>query len=351
LEILGGIPGNLPALPNDIFEVCTPTKGSHEIIRAPSSKWLALDFISAASVDSIGVSIDEHPLWVYAADGQFIQPVKVDALNLMNGDRYSVFVELNKPASQYGIRIVSTAGVLLMNSMAILAYPGVIGGDINSIKSAPTIDPVGALISPGTTSYLDPLKAAPFPPRFPQPAPAADQTVIMSLGIVGRSYQWAVNGTTLDHAVVDNLSPPLLYQDPLSAHFGENVTIITKNNTWVDLVFKIESFPQPAHPMHKHSNKAYLIGQGDGSFTWKTVAEAAKAIPGNFNFVNPPFRDGFTTPPANTGPSWMAVRYHVENPGAFMIHCHIQSHLEGGMAMVMLDGVDEWPAVPKQYKN
>jgi hypothetical protein len=45
------------------------------------------------------------------------------------------------------------------------------------------------------------------------------------------------------------------------------------------------------------------------------------------------------------------MRYHVVNPGAWMLHCHIQSHLNGGMAMVILDGIDVWPDVPEEYKN
>jgi hypothetical protein len=39
------------------------------------------------------------------------------------------------------------------------------------------------------------------------------------------------------------------------------------------------------------------------------------------------------------------------NPGAWMLHCHIQSHLSGGMAMVILDGTDVWPDVPDEYRN
>jgi FtsP/CotA-like multicopper oxidase with cupredoxin domain len=105
----------------------------------------------------------------------------------------------------------------------------------------------------------------------------------------------------------------------------------------------------PPHPIHKHSNKAFIIGQGVGAWNWTTVAEAATVIPQNFNFVNPPLRDGFTTPPANGGPTWMAIRYQVVNPGAFLLHCHIQPHLSGGMAMAILDGIDAWPTVPEEY--
>lgn len=29
-------------------------------------------------------------------------------------------------------------------------------------------------------------------------------------------------------------------------------------------------------------------------------------------------------------PTWLALRYHVVNPAAFLLHCHIQVHLRGG---------------------
>jgi hypothetical protein len=48
-------------------------------------------------------------------------------------------------------------------------------------------------------------------------------------------------------------------------------------------------------------------------------------------------------------PTWVAIRYHSSNPGAFIMHCHIQIHFAGGMGMVILDGVDAWPEVPPEY--
>ena len=84
-----------------------------------------------------------------------------------------------------------------------------------------------------------------------------------------------------------------------------------------------------------------------GLFTWDTVAEAQKEIPEQFNLETAGFRDTFVTSPA--GESWLAIRYQVVNPGAFMLHCHIETHLEGGMAIAMLDGVDAWPTIPQEY--
>ena len=31
--------------------------------------------------------------------------------------------------------------------------------------------------------------------------------------------------------------------------------------------------------------------------------------------------------------------------------CRTPGHLNGGMAVIILDGKDEWPYVPKEYKN
>lgn len=359
LEILvgNGTETNIDALPPEIFEICTPTQGSREFINVTrSAKWVALDIISTAGIGTYAVSIDEHPMWIYAVDGHYIEPLKVDALTLANGDRYSVFIQLDKPSANYGIRIASIALAQLIDTTAVLSYQeddSQYGNHTNDnadiVTSSPSINKAGAATSSNVT-FFDQSKMVSFPPEFPQPAPKADQTFIMTLDTAGNSYSWALNSTRFDHTI-DDTNPPLLYQQPNVNNPGGNVTITTKNNTWVDLIFKVVTLNQPPHPIHKHSNKAFIIGQGEGDFTWNSVAEAAAEIPKNFNLVTPAYRDGFVTPPSVTKPTWLAVRYHVINPGAFMLHCHVQSHLNGGMAMVILDGVDEWPEVPEQYKN
>jgi FtsP/CotA-like multicopper oxidase with cupredoxin domain len=352
IEILlaGDADTNISALPEEIFNVCSPTQGSREIISASSgAKWIALDVISTAGIDSFTFSIDEHPLWVYAVDGHYIEPLKVDALNIYNGDRYSVFVKLDKAPTNYGIRLASNALAQLIDTTAVLAYGlNSTGDDAYPVNSTPSTNRAGLGASPNVT-FFNQTQMVSSPPQFPQPPPEVDQTFILTLDTVAKSYIWALNDTIFDHAI-DNTNPPLLYQQPNANNPGGNITITTKNNTWVDLIFTVVSLGQPPHPIHKHSNKGFIIGQGEGAFNWTTVAEAAAAIPQNFNLVTPPLRDGFVTPPTVAGPTWLVVRYHVVNPGAFMLHCHIQSHLNGGMAMVMLDGVDEWPEVPDEFQ-
>ncbi|KAF2003681.1 multicopper oxidase [Amniculicola lignicola CBS 123094] len=355
IAIAASIPNskpNLSALPAEVFDICTPTKGSKEVIKAPrNKKWLALDIISTAGVDTFSFSIDEHSLWVYQVDGHYIVPQKVDVLTVVNGDRYSVFVELTKKRGNYGIQIASQTLSQLIDTTAIFSYEGYgwLHEDLYTYRSRPFTTRAGSPTSKSVTIF-NPAMAVSFPPQFPQPAPKVDQTFFLSLVPGSTSYLWGLNGTLFNSAI-DTFSTPLLYQNPATVNPGSNITMKTLNNTWVDLVFIVATPGQPPHPIHKHSNKGFILGQGDGPFNWTSVAAAAEAVPKNFNLVTPPYRDSFLTPPTQTGPAWLAVRYHVINPGPFMIHCHVQSHMSGGMAMVIMDGVDEWPETPANFKN
>lgn len=322
--------------------------------------WLALDVISTAGIDTFSFSIDEHPVWVYAVDAHYIEPLQVDVLTVANGDRYSIFVQLDKEPANYAIRVASRAATQVIDTFAVLSYP--IEDEDEScrrkrsepstetIVSEPYIDRIGEPKGPDVTVF-DQRMMKSFPPQFPVPAPEPAQTFFMHMGTYGNSYTWALNTTPLYHPMLDNGETPLLWQHPDAIEKSGNITIVTNNDTWVDLIFISLELRSAPHPIHKHSNRVFILGAGVGAFNWTSVAEAAAAMPKNFNLVTPPYRDGFVVPPTGLQPVWLAVRYHVVNPGAFMLHCHIQSHLNGGMAMVMLDGVDNWPEVPEEFKN
>jgi FtsP/CotA-like multicopper oxidase with cupredoxin domain len=347
---------NTSAIPPEVFEICTPSYGSREVVRVPDSKkWLALDIISTAGIDTFAFSIDEHPLWVFAVDAHYIEPLKVDILHVANGDRYSVLIRLDKEGSRYGIRVASIAATQVIATTAILSYYDEYSyvfpqSSADVVPSTSSINLAGEPVSENVTSFNQ-ADMKSFPPQFPQPAPEPEQTFFLNMSTTRNSITWALNTMPLSHPMLDDMAPPLLWQYPNSSLSGTNVTITTKNNTWIDLVFISHQLLAPPHPIHKHSNRAFIIGQGEGTFEWESITEAAAASPDNFNLWTPPYRDGFVVPATSFQPSWLAVRYQVVNPGAWMLHCHIQSHLNGGMAMVILDGVDAWPEIPDDCKN
>lgn len=307
----------------------------------PGAKWASLNFISAASLKSLVFSIDEHPMYIYEVDGRYVKPQLAHKVPIYNGERYSVMVKLDKEPASYTIRVAGN-GNQVISGFASLSYKG---GEHNQRQSVPYID-YGGL---NTTASVIPLNTKNLPPHPPiLPASHADAFHLLTLGRINSSWEWTLDGTSFLPANLNQMEPIIL--DPRAPGLASALKIETQNDTWVDIVFQL-AIPeptklQPPHPMHKHSNKAFLIGSASGKFSWGSIDEAMQSSPQSF-FDTPVYRDTFVTAP--NGEAWIAIRYHVVNPGPFLLHCHMETHFSSGMGLVLLDGIDSWPENVDQY--
>ncbi|KAL3447014.1 multicopper oxidase-domain-containing protein [Aspergillus insuetus] len=334
---------NISAIPPSVFAGCIPSYGLTERLYPNAAEpYVSYDLVSAAIVSALSFSIDEHPLYVYAIDGHYIEPTLVDTISINNGARYSVLVKLDKPAGDYTIRVANNGVNQILNGTALMTYHN--GAGKQQKPSEPSISIVGTPTSPNVR-VLNESNIIPFPSRDVSQEQVA-QTHILSIQRYGESYLWTLGNSSFPLSLED--AEPLLFYPTTGK---KDLTISTKNGTWVDLIFDVGGGLHPPHPIHKHSNKFFVIGQGEGQWNYTSVAEAAKVMPGSFNLKNPQIRDTFITPPAAAGSTWLALRYHVVNPGAFLLHCHIQIHHNGGMALALLDGIDQWPEVPEEYQH
>ena len=318
-----------------------------EIINVDATQgWVSLNFIGGTSIKTPVVSIDNHPMWVYAVDGSYIEPQPADSIFLYSGERYSAMVKLDKTPGDYTIRVANQNADQLISGFAMLSYKH---GSSN-VKSSPYIT-YGGLNVTADVVPLNETLLVPYPPSAP--ASVANSTYTMNLGRLGSNYQWTLNGN-VTYAQNQDDDTPLLFNPNPKDGLDSNHTISTKNGAWVDIILQVHldaaTPAQPAHPVHKHSNKAYIIGSGTGIFNYTSVADALDIIPQNFKLKNPQLRDSFTTPAVLQAPAWVVFRYQSINPGAWFIHCHVQTHLSGGMAMTILDGVDAWPSIPEEYQ-
>ncbi|KAE8688816.1 Laccase-3 [Hibiscus syriacus] len=57
-----------------------------------------------------------------------------------------------------------------------------------------------------------------------------------------------------------------------------------------------------------------------------------KTDPAKFNLIDPPERNTIGTPPGG----WVAIRFEADNPGIWLLHCHIDTHLPWGLATAFL---------------
>lgn len=155
-------------LPPGVFSGCTPTQGQTEVIRPhrPDASWIALDIIGAINFATGVVSIDEHDMWVYAVDGGYVEPQKVQALVLTNGDRYSVMVRLQNKGN-YKIRFNSVSAPQMIVGHAVLSVGGY---SVEQVVDSPYVGITGTPLSPNVV-FFNESKAAPYPPTHPLPQP------------------------------------------------------------------------------------------------------------------------------------------------------------------------------------
>lgn len=285
-------------------------------------------------------------MWIYAVDGHYIHPQLVDGFPLSTGERYSAMVALDKKRADYSIRAAEAGFNQIISGFAVMSYKY----GAKRYKSKPYFNYGGSNVT-ASVRVLDSAKLGPFPAE--SPAASSDLMRVWNVGRTDAPYNWALN-QTVGYPLDFRSKRPMLYYPNSKAASNSSHFLKTRNNTWVDIVIQVVGSPQapvqPPHPIHKHNNKAFLIGVGSGKFNWSTTAEAIKAKPEFFNLKTPPYRDMFTTPPQVSEPVWIVIRYHVVNPGAWLIHCHIQPHIAGGMAMALLDGVDAFPTIPPEYQ-
>lgn len=301
-----------------------------------------LDLIATFSMISAQVSLDEVPLTIIAADGNYIEPSTAQSIPMGAGQRYTVIAKLEKP-KKYTLRVSSTADPQILFGSSIIDFQ-VEAQPQSQTPSVAYINERGA----NTTSdvvVFQPTQAKPYPPAVIPPVADATYKVVMKQA--GAINRWAFNSTPRPE-YLDDVQPLLLNPQP---NLVNNYTAtIPASQKWVDFVM-LQPRTGPSHPVHFHGRHFYVIGQGQGTFTWNSVAEAAAAQPGAFNLVNPPLRDTWATLPSQQQDTWLVVRRPNDNPGVWQIHCHIQSHLHGGMSMVLQEGLEALPAIPKEYQN
>ncbi|KAJ6070802.1 Multicopper oxidase type 2, partial [Penicillium canescens] len=165
--------------------------------------------------------------------------------------------------NDYTIHVPDTQGDQIIPGFATMRYKAF----QNTIPSKPyDVDNDGRNTS-ASVMPLDNRAIKPYPPvTIPK---SVDQLVNLTIGRVGSAYMWS-------------------------------------------------TFGGGPHVMHKHSNKAFILGVGPGFFNWSSTEEEAYAErPELFQVENPQMRDTFVTN-GPTGPTWMIVRYQVVNPGPLL---------------------------------
>ncbi|CAE7087340.1 unnamed protein product [Rhizoctonia solani] len=285
------------------------------VINAVRGKRYRLRVINASAIGSFTFSIEGHRLTVIEADGIPHEPLVVDSFQIYAGQRYSVIVEANQTAANYWVRApmtVAGAGTNTnldpTNVFAVLHYQGAPNAEPTTeqgtaIGTALVEENLHALINPGA------------------PGGSAPADVSLNLAI-GRSTVDGILRFTFNNIKYEAPSLPTLLKI-LANGASNNADFDASEHTIVlphNKVIELNITGGADHPIHLHGH----------------VFDVVKSLGGTPNYVNPPRRDV-----VRVGGTGVVLRFKTDNPGPWFVHCHIDWHLEAGLALVFAEAPDE----------
>jgi hypothetical protein len=100
------------------------------------------------------------------------------------------------------------------------------------------------------------------------------------------------------------------------------------------------NFLKATHPIHLHGHDFAILSQGDGHFDLANPT---------YNTDNPPRRDTAMLPSMGH----LVLAYKTDNPGTWLLHCHIAWHSGAGMSLQVLERqheISNWIGGPAAFE-
>ncbi|KAG2066219.1 laccase [Suillus decipiens] len=247
----------------------------------------------AMSCDSNFVfSIDNHNLTVIEADGELTQPLLVDSLQMLAGQRYSVVLVANQPVDNYWIRALpSTPGLNFDNgqSSAILRYNGAPIAEPTTNQTNSTIP----LLESNLHVFINP--GAPGIPEYGK----ADINLRMDVNITRGIF--LVNGVAYQPPTVPVLLQILSGEQHATNLLPTGSVYVLEANKVVELTMPAVVIGGP-HPIHLHGHHFDVVQSAGNS---------------SFNYVDPVRRDVVSSGYEN---QQTVIRWVTDNSGPWLLH-------------------------------
>ncbi|KAG6900039.1 hypothetical protein C0993_003831 [Termitomyces sp. T159_Od127] len=246
-------------------------------------------------------SIDGHNMTIIEVDGVNHKPLTVDSIQIFAGQRYSVIVAAVQPVDNYWVRAQPNTGVVAFDgglNSAILRYQG------------------AAIADPGSSSTLsNPMLQTNLHPLTKPGAPGGNHPADVSYVL---DIQFATGQFTVNNASFTTPTMPVLLQIMSGAYSATD--LLPQGSVYVLPKNKIIELTIPG-------------GAVGSPHTFDVVRSAGSTI---YNYDNPVRRDVVSTGVAGDN---VTIRFRTDNPGPWFLHCHIDWHLEIGLAIAFAEDV------------
>ncbi|KAF8537352.1 Cupredoxin [Trichophaea hybrida] len=320
---------------------CTGSSGSrHEMIVQTGKKYL-LRIVNTAANMQFRFSIDNHMLEVVAADFVPIKPYRTDSIPIGTGQRYTVIVTAT-PNSTHPFPLVPDNGNFWIRTIPMYLCGDILKGywpTYGILRYSNSIDePVSKPYN--QTYYTYPLPecqdvpASDLQPVVPwaigrKPTDTQDLTVAIDMKQKHGFNRWVVGGEPM---WLDLGDPTILNLANTSWNPEYDVILedTGKAGEWGWVYFIIQKVTDAAHPIHLHGHDFAILAQGTGA--WDSLDP--KPV---LSLDNPLRRDVALLP----AKGYLVIAFKTDNPGIWLMHCHIAWHSSSGFALQIVERQSE----------
>ncbi|KAH7859478.1 hypothetical protein Vadar_001635 [Vaccinium darrowii] len=337
--------------------------GTYKLTVKPRKTYL-LRIINAALNNQFFFKIGGHNMTVVAVDASYTAPMVTDVVVVGPGQTTDVLVTFDQPPASYYMAArpfesnvaapfdnTTTTGIIIYENCepstplmpTLPAFDDIakafqFSSSLTGLVNGPHWMPVPLKIDEHMFVTIglgfSPCESATCSSPFFPPA------MRISVSMNNASFQFPTKLSMLE-AFFNNVggiyttdfpdNPPLVYDytnvetsfDPLLfGTFKSTKVKRLKFNSTVEMVLQNTAFVGfENHPMHLHGFNFHVLAQGFGNYD--PVNE-----PKQFNLVNPQIRNTIGVPAAG----WAVIRFTANNPGVWLMHCHLEMHFPWGLA-------------------
>lgn len=284
--------------------------------------------------------IEDHEFTIVEVDGVYVDPVTVDSLYIAVAQRYGVLVKTKSKPTQNSFRFVNIMDQTMLD---------VLPADFKAIS----------------TNYLDYSKDAHHAKAFTNGGHHFDKLVktlnpIDDFNLTTQNkdallddpdYQIVLNftmgnlGDGVNYAFFNDISytapkVPTLYSVLSSGEFANNPaiygsntnTFVLQDNEIVDIV--VNNMDPGVHPFHLHGHTFQVISRSDAGEDDENPYVYNSLDSTHTNFPKHPLVRDTVMVNAN---GFVVLRFKANNPGVWFFHCHVDWHLEQGLAITLVE--------------
>ncbi|KAJ4299020.1 hypothetical protein N0V90_004264 [Kalmusia sp. IMI 367209] len=272
--------------------------------------------------------IANHTLTVVAVDGEPVHPAVTDTIAICAGQSYDVIVVGN---SDYG------AGANYILKMAT----DMLTGPIPSDETRALIGDIALEDSDTATTSLTPSGIPSGIPTNVTGNFGGYNSTGVSFVPSLLNFNWTAEG------ILDDATLVALDDEPLFKNVTKRINLRTNQVYYEGIgtrtAIGIQPWTQPRVPSLLSAfttgrNALERTTYGPGGHYFQVAGRGLGSWDGNEDslYKIPVKRNNIVIPPNG----WFLVRFRADNPGVWFMHCHIDLHLVGGMAAVMVEAPD-----------